>query len=119
MSNGSHHASRKRKDRDGPGAAEAEPTPNRLLAGYLAHEFLARGTLLGQRWDPDRPEAEAEAEAEPEPRRPSQDPVAADLKPEPIEPQVYAEVACLMKDEGAHVQGVVNPSQLAQWLQRM
>lgn len=114
MSNGPHHASRKRKDRDGPGVAEAEPTPNRLLAGYLAHEFLARGTLLGQRWDPARSEAEAEAV-----RRPSQDPVAAEMKPEPIEPQAYAEVACLMKEEGAHVQGVVNPSQLVQWLQRM
>nr|CAN73283.1 hypothetical protein VITISV_041609 [Vitis vinifera] len=30
---------------------------NQLLAGYLAHEFLTKGTLLGEKWDPDRADA--------------------------------------------------------------
>ncbi|KAG9149425.1 hypothetical protein Leryth_003383 [Lithospermum erythrorhizon] len=30
---------------------------NHLLAGYLAHEFLSKGTLFGQTWDPARAEA--------------------------------------------------------------
>lgn len=111
MSNCPHQVSRKRKERDGSAAA-AEPTPNRLLAGYLAHEFLAMGTLFGQRWDPDRAEAVPS-----EPERPSLDPVPADLKSAPIEPQTYAEVACILKEDGAHIPGVINPSQLVQWLQ--
>ncbi|XP_010940738.3 uncharacterized protein [Elaeis guineensis] len=102
--------SRKRKERDGsdaPPAAKAEPVEsgapsagNRLLAGYLAHEFLTQGTLFGQRWDP------ADTK-KPDPARAGE--------PGPV--KAYAEVACLLKAEGAHVPGVVNPTQLARWLQ--
>ncbi|PKU62643.1 uncharacterized protein LOC110112863 [Dendrobium catenatum] len=97
------HATKKRKERDGgldapiePSFVAAAPAGNRLLAGYLAHEFLTSGTLFGQMWDPAR----------------SVQPVR---KPEPV--MAYADVAVLLKGNGAHIPGVVNPTQLARWLQ--
>ncbi|GMI85742.1 hypothetical protein like AT5G44060 [Hibiscus trionum] len=93
---------------------------NQLLAGYLAHEFLTRGTLFGETWDPARPrqtaavsrrgigegldlnERSRDEEAEPK------------AKPER---QRYVEVASLLKTDGAHIPGIVNPSQLARFLQ--
>jgi hypothetical protein len=129
----------KRKERDGlddlkpsarklaklsiprPGSQALAPAPdsrNQLLAGYLAHEFLTKGTLFGQPWDPARAEAF---------------PVSADsrrlkLKAEMgsrAEPQVeknqfnqrYVEVADLLKTNGAYLSGIVNPTQLARSLQ--
>lgn len=75
---------------------------NKLLAGHLAHEFLAHGTLLGRRIEPSRgatAPAPAPARAEPDPKR------------------RYAEVSWLLMASGAHVPGVVNPTQLGRWLQ--
>lgn len=73
---------------------------NKLLAGHLAHEFLAHGTLLGRRIEPSRgATAPAPARAEPDPKR------------------RYAEVSWLLMASGAHVPGVVNPTQLGRWLQ--
>lgn len=115
-------ASRKRKDRDGSDAprtqippkvepnssAAARPAPasNRLLAGYLAHEFLTKGTLFGRRWEPGRSEPgkspEPPVRSEPDPAKP---------------PRAYVEVSQLLKTEGVHIPGVVNPTQLARWLQ--
>lgn len=102
--------SRKRKERDGsdaPPAAKTEPVEsgappvgNRLLAGYLAHEFLTQGTLFGQRWDPAETKNPDRGRAD---------------EPGPV--KAYAEVACLLKAEGAHIPGVVNPTQLSRWLQ--
>ena len=72
-----------------------EPAPsNRLLAGFLAHEFLTQGTLLGHKPDPG-------------PSRVGSD----------EEPKGYGEVARLMKTDGAHLPGIVNPTQLARWIQ--
>ena len=68
---------------------------NKLLAGNLAHEFLTHGTLLGRRVEPTR----QPARPEPEPKR------------------RYAEVSWLLMAGGAHIPGVVNPTQLARWLQ--
>ncbi|CAM0903820.1 unnamed protein product [Alopecurus aequalis] len=68
---------------------------NKLLAGNLAHEFLTHGTLLGRRIEPTR----QPARPEPEPKR------------------RYAEVSWLLMANGAHITGVVNPTQLARWLQ--
>ncbi|XP_066348346.1 uncharacterized protein [Miscanthus floridulus] len=83
-----------------PAPAPARPAAaaggNKLLAGHLAHEFLAHGTLLGQRIEPSRG---APAPAEPDPKR------------------RYAEVSWLLMASGAHVPGVVNPTQLGRWLQ--
>ncbi|CAL9176220.1 uncharacterized protein LOC135673662 [Musa acuminata AAA Group] len=102
-------ALRKRKERDASGparpqlASSAEPAKddNRLLAGYLAHEFLTRGTLLGKRLGPDR--------ADPGKRPPESGPA------EPV--GTYKEASYLLMRGGAHVPGVVNPTELARWLQ--
>lgn len=81
-------------------AATAGGGGNKLLAGHLAHEFLAHGTLLGRRIEPSRgAPAPAPARAEPDPKR------------------RYAEVSWLLMASGAHVPGVVNPTQLGRWLQ--
>ncbi|RZS03454.1 hypothetical protein BHM03_00033630 [Ensete ventricosum] len=78
---------------------------NRLLAGLLAREFLTRGTLFGKRWGggkgsgPARPPGGAEEG----PARPGR--------------MGYAEVSYLLKSDAAHIPGVVNPAQLARWLQ--
>ncbi|XP_072967977.1 uncharacterized protein [Typha angustifolia] len=88
---------RKRKNGDGSGAASpATDCGNRLLAGYLAHEFLTCGTLLGRPLDRSRPAVKAGSVKEPLP---------------------YADVAYLLRGGGAHIPGVVNPTQLARWLQ--
>ncbi|XP_073112084.1 uncharacterized protein [Elaeis guineensis] len=118
-------ASRKRKDRDWSdshrtqmppkaepnslAAAHPAPSSNQLLAGYLAHEFLTKGTLFGQRWEPARSEPEKSLETV----RP-----AVRDEPEPAKPQrAYVEVSHLVKMGGVHIPGVVNPTQLARWLQ--
>ncbi|KAG1353986.1 hypothetical protein COCNU_07G000980 [Cocos nucifera] len=118
-------ASRKRKDRDWSdsprtqmppkdepnslAAAHPAPSSNRLLAGYLAHEFLTKGTLFGQRWEPARSEPEKSLETVP--------PGVRD-EPDRAKPQrAYVEVSRLVKTEGVHIPGVVNPTQLARWLQ--
>ncbi|KAG2554256.1 hypothetical protein PVAP13_9KG654166, partial [Panicum virgatum] len=74
---------------------------NKLLAGYLAHEFLRRGTLLGER------------RLEPSGRK-EKDPVLAVPAPEPS--RRYAEVSRLLMAGGARIPGIVNPSQLGRWL---
>ncbi|XVF32351.1 hypothetical protein REPUB_Repub17cG0074400 [Reevesia pubescens] len=96
---------------------------NQLLAGFLAHEFLTQGTLFGQRWDPARPQQTA-AESRRgirEEAEPSERSTAGDAEPK-LKPSVekhlrYVEVASLMKTDGAHIPGIVNPSQLARFLQ--
>ncbi|MCL7033575.1 hypothetical protein MKW94_023572 [Papaver nudicaule] len=137
-------ASRKRKDRDEALAMMAnkhtEPPPpplkspsapavskdnNWLLAGYLAHEFLTGGTLLGQKWDPARATANPITPRSTNNVRRGPTGAAADVKgggggpTTPVRPQqkIYADVAGLLKSsEGAHIEGVVNPTQLAKWL---
>ncbi|WVY97607.1 hypothetical protein V8G54_029758 [Vigna mungo] len=72
------------------------PKPsNQLLAGYLAHEFLTKGTLLGQPWVPQKGKSTERTEEERE---------------------RYAEVASLLKGGGTQLPGVVNPTQLARFL---
>ncbi|XP_051129555.1 uncharacterized protein LOC127250352 [Andrographis paniculata] len=79
---------------------------NRLLAGCMAHEYLTNGTLFGQKFDPARAEAAVAvnsgksqiSEAEPTARG-------------------YAEVALLLRSEGVRIPGVVNPTQLAKWIE--
>lgn len=76
---------------------------NKLLAGYLAHEFLRCGTLLGER----RLEL---------PRLKEKDPSASTSTPAPEPSRRYAEVSRLLMAGGARIPGVVNPSQLGRWL---
>ncbi|KAL5207823.1 hypothetical protein ABZP36_032258 [Zizania latifolia] len=71
----------------------------KLMAGYLAHEFLRFGTLLGE-----RPEASGKDAAEAR-AGPATDPSTR-----------YAEASVLLMAGGARVPGVVNPSQLGHWL---
>ncbi|KAK9087547.1 hypothetical protein Syun_029941 [Stephania yunnanensis] len=97
-------ASRKRKEREASFASGS--ADNRLLAGYLAHEFLTKGTLLGQKWDPARAEAAPVSSRTPKAR-----PGAASKG------EIYADVANLLKNSGAQVPGIVNPTQLTRWLQ--
>ncbi|TKY62335.1 hypothetical protein E2542_SST12191 [Spatholobus suberectus] len=66
-----------------------------LLAGYLAHEFLSKGTLLGRRWG----------------RSPSLQEESQQQKYER-----YVELTLLLKTEGAHLFDIVNPTQLAHFL---
>ncbi|XVF28562.1 hypothetical protein REPUB_Repub15cG0040500 [Reevesia pubescens] len=122
--------SRKRKEREAfysfkptiPGQSsvytgpKSPPSPNcsnRLLAGYLAHEFLTKGTLFGQKFDPARAEAVPVIGSLGEPRKVKPE-TESNLKKES---HSYAEVASILKDDGAHIPGIVNPTQLARWIQ--
>jgi hypothetical protein len=91
---------RKRKCRDAattaslPDPVAAGSGGNRLLAGYFAHEFLVRGTVLGERRGPGGLGTGSEA--------------SQGLGR-------YEAVAALVQGGGARVPGVVNPAQLAAW----
>ncbi|KAI4980603.1 uncharacterized protein LOC123401823 [Hordeum vulgare subsp. vulgare] len=82
------------------------PTPppqegsSKLLAGYLAHEFLKFGTLLGER--PPAPGRKETATPRPAPG------------PDPA--RRYAEASMLLMAGGTRIPGVVNPTQLGRWL---
>uniref|UniRef100_A0A5B7BCC7 Embryo sac development arrest 6 n=1 Tax=Davidia involucrata TaxID=16924 RepID=A0A5B7BCC7_DAVIN len=132
-------ASRKRKEREAfysmkpsPLAPPAVPmTPlqskpsepvssNQLLAGYMAYEFLTKGTLFGEKWDPARAEAVPVSSASAESKRKTK--VSQSIEAEPSgkvkqQHQTYAELANLLKNDGAHIPGIVNPTQLARWIQ--
>ncbi|XP_075486479.1 uncharacterized protein LOC142526094 [Primulina tabacum] len=96
--------------------AEQKPLPsNRLLAGYMAYEFLTKGTLLGEKYDPARSEAfqlnknkQVQNRAEPATESESRG---------QTKPHGYAEVASLLKSDGIHIPGIVNPTQLGRWIQ--
>lgn len=91
---------------------------NMLLAGRMANEFLTKGTLFGQKFDPARAEAAplAGGKAREEMKKAAvveSSSSAANAKPNH---ESYAEVANLMKSDGVHIPGIVNPTQLAQWV---
>ncbi|XP_039013764.1 uncharacterized protein LOC120143528 isoform X2 [Hibiscus syriacus] len=92
---------------------------NRLLAGYLAHEFLTRETLFGQPFDPARPQQTDSGRGTGEDAKAGKRSRAEDVEPKPREEnhRRYVEVASLLKTDGAHIPGIVNPSQLARLLQ--
>ncbi|KAL6871023.1 hypothetical protein ACP4OV_014871 [Aristida adscensionis] len=81
---------------------------NKLLAGQLAHEFLTCGTLLGRRVHLSGSAAPAPAPA------PAME--QARDGPDAKTKRRYAEVSWLLMASGAHLPGVVNPTQLARWL---
>ncbi|KAL6633962.1 hypothetical protein ACP70R_026633 [Stipagrostis hirtigluma subsp. patula] len=85
------------------GAAQAVGTNNKLLAGYLAHEFLRCGTLLGER------------RLQPPPGGKEKEP-AGTAAPAPEPAKRYAEVSRLLMAGGARIPGIVNPAQLGRWL---
>ncbi|KAM3731127.1 hypothetical protein ACB098_12G138900 [Castanea mollissima] len=109
----------------GIGLAELVFSSNQILAGYLAHEFLTRGTLFGQQWDPttanqneavskkgedEKPSSEAEGQVEEKEGDDHQ-------QPQP-EKERYVELANLLKTGGAHLPGIVNPTQLTHFLHK-
>ncbi|KAK9049531.1 hypothetical protein SSX86_031502 [Deinandra increscens subsp. villosa] len=73
-----------------------------LLAGYMAHEFRTKGTVLGHELEADRA-------------------VTTEMTAAPVNGnERYREITSLImmkSDGGAHIPGVVNPAQLARWIQ--
>ena len=97
----------------GPKSSSLPNCSNRLLAGYMAHEFLTRGTLFGKKFDPARAEAVPITGL----LGGSRKPVSQQNEPNlDKESQGYAEVASILKDDGTHSPGIVNPTQLARWI---
>ncbi|KAL4596547.1 hypothetical protein ACB092_12G171000 [Castanea dentata] len=109
----------------GIGLAELVFSSNQILAGYLAHEFLTRGTLFGQQWDPttanqneavskkgedEKPSGEAEGQVE--------EKEGDDHQQLQHEKERYVELANLLKTGGAHLPGIVNPTQLTHFLHK-
>ncbi|GAA0138560.1 hypothetical protein LIER_00283 [Lithospermum erythrorhizon] len=95
-------------------AKPSHPNPklisnNHLLAGYLAHEFLAKGTLYGRPWDADR----AASSSRIEPSLNSNGEQKGELEERYVR---YKEVSDLMKMDGVNIPGIVNPTQLARFL---
>ncbi|GJN21608.1 hypothetical protein PR202_gb09100 [Eleusine coracana subsp. coracana] len=84
-----------------PQAAAKCAAGTKLLAGYLAHEYLTYGTLL---------------EKHPAAALPASSGATAPPPPQPEPSQRYAEVSRLIMADGAHIPGIVNPSQLGGWL---
>ena len=106
----------------GIGSAELVFSSNKILAGYLAHEFLTRGTLVGQQWDPTSSTANqneavsvSSKKAEKEKKKPSG---KAEGQVEEDQQQRYVELANLLKTGGAHFPGIVNPTQLTHFLHK-
>lgn len=89
--------------------------PNSVLAGYMAYEYLTKGTLLGQKFDPARPRATAPVNALADPKKRKSSPEESEPNPKPN--QNYVEIASLLRSDGTHIPGIVNPTQLAQWIQ--
>ncbi|XP_030935186.1 uncharacterized protein LOC115960426 [Quercus lobata] len=110
------------------GLAELVFSSNKILAGYLAHEFLTRGTLFGQQWDPtstNQNEAvskKAEEEKKPKPSGEAEGQVEEeegdDQQQRQQEKERYVELANLLKTGGAHLAGIVNPTQLTHFLHK-
>lgn len=103
-----------------PEAAKLIPS-NRLLAGYLAHEFLTKGTLFGQKFEPDATGDEI-LTCSAKPMKSQSNLQAQALAAEPTrcggrkEHESYGEVASIMKTNGTHIKGIVNPTQLDRWI---
>lgn len=96
------------------GSGSEPMSSNKLLAGYLAHEYLTKGTLLGQPWAP--PRAEGPRGRTTEDGGGGEEGAAPCRRAEEEERERYAEVAGLFKGGGTHLPGVVNPTQLARFL---
>ncbi|GAA0146153.1 hypothetical protein LIER_06175 [Lithospermum erythrorhizon] len=89
-----------------------KPSHNHLLAGYLAHEFLSKGTLFGQTWDPARAEAIPVGGSSRVKQKQKRKIIEVDDRY-----VRYKEVTEILKSEGAHIPGIVNPTQLGRFLQ--
>jgi hypothetical protein len=68
---------------------------NTLFAGYLAHEFLTKGTMLGRQMSPMS---------------------SSNKEPQQQKYNRYVEVAHLLKSDDTHFRDIVNPTQLGREL---
>ncbi|CAN7077256.1 unnamed protein product [Brassica oleracea var. botrytis] len=82
-------------------------TSNCLLAGYMAQELLTCGTMLGRKLYPGW--AEVGPLDSPSQKHREVKKKAAHHS--------YSKVANVFKTDGTHAPGVVNPTQLAKWIQ--
>lgn len=108
--------SRKRKEPAALKASEPPVSSNRLLAGYMAYEFLTKGTILGREFNPGRAEAIPSAAAQWKKSKSEAAPPEILKKEHQI--QSYTEVATILKTTGGHIPEIVNPTQLGRWLQK-
>ncbi|KAF8111587.1 hypothetical protein N665_0074s0114 [Sinapis alba] len=92
-------------------AAEPVGSNQLILAGYLSHEFLTKGTLFGEQWDPARPQA-----GQTESKKLKRSHIAESAEETEPKRKRYVEVANLLRADGAHLPGIVNPAQLARFL---
>ncbi|CAI9776001.1 unnamed protein product [Fraxinus pennsylvanica] len=101
-------------------SSEQQPMcSNRLLAGYMAYEYLTKGTLLGEKFDPARAAVPVNS-GDSKRNRPDEGQGQQNVEAKPsgkTKPQGYAEVASLLKGDGAHIPGILNPTQLGRWIQ--
>ncbi|XP_010475035.1 PREDICTED: uncharacterized protein LOC104754523 [Camelina sativa] len=97
-----------------PTTAAAEPigSSQLMLAGYLSHEFLTNGTLFGEQWNPARAQSSV---VDPRKVKPSHSIETTAEESEPKRKR-YMEVTNLLRSDGAHLPGIVNPAQLARFL---
>lgn len=101
-----------------PKAAEPPPS-NGLLAGYLAHEFLTKGTLLGRRVELDSARPDLSGSTSVEQKRIRLNSPTGEVKPSAVkEHGSYEEVANLLKIKGTCIKGIVNPTQLSNWINK-
>ncbi|CAL0321319.1 unnamed protein product [Lupinus luteus] len=101
------------------GKAITEPKlSNHLLAGYLAHEYLTKGTLMGQPWAPPQTECGEKLTCKDEVDSKEGGAVAETPCWRSAEDgkERYAQVAALLKDSRSHLSGIVNPTQLVRFL---
>ncbi|KAA0049230.1 uncharacterized protein E5676_scaffold434G001830 [Cucumis melo var. makuwa] len=116
--------SKKRKEPSTPAppnkAGEPSVLSNRLLAGYMAYEFLTKGTLFGRKFDPTRDEATPSSAAVSQWKKPKFEAAPPEILKKEHQNQIqsYAEVANILKTTGSHISGIVNPTQLGRWLQK-
>lgn len=111
-----HPVEFKKRNEQQVGSSQPPASTQQLVAGYMAYEFLTRGTLLGQELNPGQPESvtarrSKSEELETMPMRADKDQRLKKKR------KSYAEVASLLKTDGAHLPWIVNPTQLANWVQ--
>ncbi|CAJ2628112.1 unnamed protein product [Trifolium pratense] len=107
---------RKRKQTE---ADKPDKPSNKLLAGYLAHEFLTKGTLFGQIFDPttiDRVDSESDSIIGSAIESAAVQDAVLTRPNERKEHESYGEVASIVKTNGTHIKGIVNPTQLSRWI---
>ncbi|KAG7652984.1 hypothetical protein ISN44_As01g003080 [Arabidopsis suecica] len=98
--------------------AAAEPVGSNqlMLAGYLSHEFLTNGTLFGEQWNPARAQAGPFSAQSVEPSKVKPSHIIEPAEESDPKRKRYVEVANLLRSDGAHLPGIVNPAQLARFL---